>query len=294
MKTGLIIAIFAGLLAMLGWGTSDYFAKKSVDKIDYAVALFWMQALGLIPIILLFLFRINFSGITSAIIWKIALLAVIDMLGYLCFYRALEKGKVSIVSPIVASYSAISVIIMAIFLGEKLTLPIVLLLVLIFAGIIITSIDFVELKKYGIRKEDFSKGVPEAILGALLFSIWFPFWDKLSGGQDWLVLVLILRVISSLFLLTWLKLSNKPVMVKDKTVFGWLAVIGLLDAVAYTALTWGYGVTSYTSIIIVLSATYSVPTLILARIFLKEKLLKPQIIGIILILLGIGLLAFVR
>ena len=249
--------------------------------------------MGIIPLLIFFLFKINLGGITTEIIWKIALLAVIDMGGYLFFYRALEKGKVSIVGPIVASYSALSVIIMAIFLGEKLSLPIIFFLSIIFIGIIIISIDFNELSNYGIRKEDFTKGVPEAILGALLFSVWFPFWDKLSAGQDWLVLVLILRTISSLFLLLFLKTSNKEVVVRDKVVFRWLIIIGLLDAIAYAALTWGYGSTNYTSIIIMLSATYSVPTLILARIFLKEKLQNFQKIGIFLILLGIAALALI-
>ena len=73
----------------------------------------------------------DFTGITPNIIWKITLLAMIDMAGYLFFYRALEKGKVSIVGPIVASYSALSVIIMAIFLGEKLSLPIIIFLSII-------------------------------------------------------------------------------------------------------------------------------------------------------------------
>ena len=294
MLAGLSIALIAGLIAMLGWGTSDFFAKKSVDKIDYAIALFWMQTLGIIPLLIFFLFRIDFSGITSGILWKVALLAIIDMIGYLFFYRALEKGKVSIVGPIVASYSALSVIIMVIFLGEKLSPLTIIFLSLIFIGIIITSIDFGELKKYGIRKQDLTKGVPEAILGALFFSIWFPFWDRLQSGQNWLTLVVILRSISALFLLGILKISKKTVIVKDKTVFYWLLIVGLLDAIAYAGLTWGYGLSSYSSIIIMLSATYSVPTLILARIFLKEKLPKIQIFGITLILLSIALLALVR
>lgn len=291
MNIGLIIALSAGLLSMLGWGISDFFAKKSVDRISHTVALFWMQALGIIPLLLLFLFQMNISGITLVVILKVIILGVVDVLGYLFFYKALQKGKASIVSPIVASYSALSVIIATVFLGEKLSVSTILILLIIFIGIIITSIDFDELKRKGIGKEDLTKGIPEAILGAALFSIWFPFWDNFVSGQNWLLLVILLRIFMSLFLLTQLKITKRPIIVKDKSVFGWLIIIGLLDAGAYAALTWGYGVTSYISIITVLSATYSVPTLILAGIFLKERLKKFQYIGIFLILLGIVALA---
>lgn len=40
MQKELFIAIIAGLGAMLGWGISDFFAKKSVDKIGPLVSLF--------------------------------------------------------------------------------------------------------------------------------------------------------------------------------------------------------------------------------------------------------------
>ncbi len=291
MQNGLIIAITAGLIAMIGWGTSDFFAKKSVDKVGDLVSLFWMQLIGIVPLTLLFLIKRDFSGITWYLLMWVFVLALIDAVGYWLFYKALEKGKVSIIGPIVASYSAFSVIIAAIFLGESLSLQTGLLLFLIIAGIILASTDFAELKKSGFKKEDFAKGVPEALMGVALFSVWFPFWDKLVGGQNWLVLVIILRVIMSLMLLIGLKVSKKVIIVRDKTVFRWLVVVGILDAVAYVALTWGYGVTSYVSIITVLAATFSIPTLILARIFLKEKLQKAQLIGIAIILLGVVLLA---
>ncbi len=292
MQNGLIIAIVAGLISMIGWGTADFFAKKSVDKVGDLVSLFWMQAFGIIPLFLFFLIKGDFSGITWTLFAWVIFMALVDAVGYLMFYKALEKGKASIVSPIVASYSAFSVIIAAIFLGEKLTLQTSLFLFLIVIGIILASTDIAELKKRGFKKEDFANGIPEALLAVLLFSFWFPFWDKIVGGQNWVVLILLLRVIMSLMLLFTLKASKKTVIVRDKNVFRWLMFVGLLDVIAYVALTWGYGVTSYVSIITVLAATFSIPTLILARIFLKERLQKNQLIGIAIIIFGIALLSF--
>jgi drug/metabolite transporter (DMT)-like permease len=249
-----------------------------------------MQLLGVIPLMLLFLVKRDFSGITWNLLMWVFVLALIDAVGYLLFYKALEKGKVSIIGPIVASYSAFSVIIAAIFLGEKLSLQTGFFLFLIIVGIILASTNLAELKSSGFKKEDFAKGVPEALIGVAIFSFWFPFWDKLVGGQNWLLLVIILRIIMSLALLIWVKLSKKSILIKDGSVFRWLIIVGILDAIAYVALTWGYGVTSYVSVITVLAATFSIPTLLLARIFLKERLQKAQLLGIFIIMTGIVLL----
>lgn len=286
----LLFAIIGGLGAMLGWGISDFFAKKTVDKIGDTVALFWMQALGLIPLVIFFLFNFDLSNFSLNQIPYVILWGVIDGTGYLMFYKALEKGKVSIVSPIVASYSAFSVLISALVFGEQLSSKILLILGVIFAGIMFTSIDFEEVKKDGFDKKDLVKGVPEALLGVALFSVWFPFWDNFVSGGNWLVLVILLRAVITLFLFGVTKVSKLSTEVKDLQVVKWLVIIGLLDAIAYLTLTWGYGVTSYTSLISVLSATFSLPTLLLARIFLKEKLQLTQWGGIGLILLGLALL----
>jgi drug/metabolite transporter (DMT)-like permease len=290
MNNELLFAIIGGVGAMLGWGISDFFAKKTVDKIGDTVALFWMQALGIIPLCLFFLFNFDVSGITLSQVPYVILWGLVDGAGYLMFYRALERGKVSIVSPIVASYSAFSVLISALVFGEQLSSRILLVLGVIFTGIMLTSIDFKEVKKDGFDKKDLVKGVPEALIGVVLFSIWFPFWDNFVSGGNWLVLVILLRSVITLFLFGVTKVSKLSIVVKDSQVVKWLMIIGLLDAIAYLTLTWGYGVTSYTSLISVLSATFSLPTLLLARIFLKEKLQLSQWGGIALILLGLALL----
>lgn len=70
-----------------------------------------------------------------------------------------------------------------------------------------------------------------------------------------------------------------------------LFLIGLFDGGAYLTLSWGFGATTFTSVVTMLSAAYSLPTLILARIFLKEKLTPNQWVGVLSIILGLVLLS---
>jgi len=293
MDKELLIAIFGGLGAMMGWGISDFFAKKAVDKIGHTIALFWMQSLGIIPLLIFFLLSFDTSNFSFSQMPTVVLLGVIDVMGYLMFYKALEKGKVSIISPITASYAAFTVLISVLVFGEHLSVKTILVLSMVFIGIILTSIDPGEFKKDGFDAKDLTKGVPEALLGVAFFSVWFPFWDNFVSDKNWLILVILLRLVMALFLLGIGKASKLQVRVKDPDAIKWLVIIGVLDAIAYLTLTWSYSVTRYTSIISMLSATFSLPTLILARIFLKEKLKLNQAGGIGLILLGLSLLSLV-
>jgi len=75
------------------------------------------------------------------------------------------------------------------------------------------------------------------------------------------------------------------------SVWGWLITIAIFDIGAYIAVTWGFRITTYTSIVAMLSAAMSVPSVILGVIFLHEKLIRRQIAGIIMIIGGVVLLA---
>jgi drug/metabolite transporter (DMT)-like permease len=70
-----------------------------------------------------------------------------------------------------------------------------------------------------------------------------------------------------------------------------LILIGLCETIAYLAITIGYSTTSETSVVALLSGAFSLPTIILARTFLKEKVSALQTIGAVFIIIGIILLA---
>lgn len=292
MDNLLLFAILGGLGAMIGWGTSDFFAKKSVDKIGSAAAFFWMQFIGIFPLLLIFPFKFDLSDLTFSTTMLVIFWAIIDGTGYLLYFSALEKGKVSIISPIVASYAAFSVIVSAIAFGEAITTQTLFFLGLIFVGIILTALDFQQLRKDTTERNNLVKGLPQAAVALVSFAIWFPFWDNLvSKSNSWLTLLIGLRVSNTLFIYLFTKYKSITLEVKETKIIRWLILMGLFDVGAYLALTWGYGESSYTSVVSMLSAALSVPTLILARVFLKEKLTITQWIGITIIIGSLVLMA---
>jgi drug/metabolite transporter (DMT)-like permease len=70
-----------------------------------------------------------------------------------------------------------------------------------------------------------------------------------------------------------------------------LFLIGLGETIAYLAISLGYSKSSYTSVVALLSGCFSVPTVILAHIYLKERITRIQEISIAMIIAGIVLLS---
>jgi len=289
MNQELMIAILSGSGAMLGWGTADFLAKKAIRKIGDLTALFWVMIFGILPLLIYYLF--NFSVVSISLnqwLW-LGLFGLMDGGGYIFFYKALEKGQVSIISPLTASYAAIAVLISVLIFKEQITSIRWVALGLVFVGIMFTSIDFRALKEVGSRK--IAKGVPEAMVNIILYGSFYPVWDNFLKTSNWIVMILLLRVIVAIMVGLFVRYRKVVVKVKGSKMILWLLVIGGLEGLAYFSTTWGLEITSFTSVVAVLGAAFSLPTVILARIFLKERVERVQLLGIVGIIGGLVLIA---
>lgn len=285
-----LIAVIAGLSGMLGWGISDFFAKKTIDKIGDLRTLIGSQIIGGLCLLVYFLLsKPAFPTITGTMLFYVSALALLDGAGYLFLYRAFQKGVMSVVSPIAASAAGFSVIIAVFLFKESLSLLGLIGVILIFLGIIVTSTDFRDLKK-SFSKANLSNGVPEAIAVMILIGLWFPLWDRFVGDKEWLFWLIMLKLIMGAMLCFYFYLTNKgkKLLSGYKSVIKILVPVAILDALAYLGTTWGYSVTANTtSLITVIANAYSLPTIILAYFLLKERISRQQALGIVSIITGI-------
>lgn len=86
-------------------------------------------------------FSLDFSFMTSLILNPITWIAVIcGGIGFLLFQKALHRGKVSVVTPVMAGFGIIVPILLAIaFLGEAITVTHSLGLVLVLIGVFLLA-----------------------------------------------------------------------------------------------------------------------------------------------------------
>lgn len=296
MQPELLIAVLAGLSAMWGWGFAEFATKKSVDKIGSISALVWAHLFGCI--ILFFYLLVAHFFFNQAITrpanlteWLgLAFFGSLQTGVYYFAYKGFEKGQVAVLSPIFASFAGLVALFSVLVFGEVIGINLVWSLIFIFIGIILLNIDIPGLKAKRIRIIG-APGVKEVGIATVLATIWTLGWDKFTGDKDWAIYTFFMFIFLTLsaYLISRfhkVNLSNvKPGIWK----FLWLIAAG--EAVAYLGLSLGYASTSFTSVIAILSGASSLPTIILARIFLKEKVARIQTIGSIIIIVGIILLS---
>jgi drug/metabolite transporter (DMT)-like permease len=285
----LSIAILAGLGAMLTWGGADFFAKKSVDRIGDYATLFWSQAIGGGILLVVLILTAELGQLNRFDFFALLGLGIIDAFSWIYFYKALEKGEVSILSPIFATWAAGSIIISVFIFGEIISGLNWLLLSLILFGVILISLNVSVISKRA--KAKLVKGLPEVIIATVLFSVWVALWGHFSSGKPWIFYTFVMRMIIVVVLFAVCRYKEVSFVVRDKSIWKLLFLIGLFDVFAYSLVSYGFSNTAYVSIVAVLSSAFSLPTIILARIFLNERMSKIQIIGSIFILAGVAALS---
>lgn len=161
------MTILPGILSMVFWGIAIYLAATVSRKIGNVLTLFWMQLFGLTIGFLYFIWNIKsfqFAQIPS-FLPILFLIAFFQIIASLSFYRGMEKGQVSIVSPLGSTWSLITAILGVIIFHEILKPHQIVAVASIITGILIISIDLKSI--ISTKKVELLSGVREGMLSML-------------------------------------------------------------------------------------------------------------------------------
>ncbi len=277
------IGILLGILAMIAWGSADFIVAINIKKSSVLNLYFWSQLIGLFIVLGIFLGGFSIPVLSGFIILISLICGLAYTVGYLSFYKGLEVGKVSIISPIGASWSMVTVLITAIFFKEKLTGFQGLAIGLIILGAVLSAFKISGLKKSN------TKGIGWGLLAMAAWGINFALFGFLTKQLGWFVPMVLLKLFSMAYLLVY-KAAMRPKIANPGKLWNAVLIIALLEVIAWVAV--GIGLkTEYTSIVAPVSASFPILTILLARVFLKEKLELNQNIGVASVIAGILLLA---
>lgn len=284
-------AAFWGLGTALGWGFADFFARYTARGFGTALAL----AAMLLTSSVILSFIAHAQGELPSWQWEGFVLLLLGGLGILAgtalLYWGLARGPVSLVSPIVASYPAFNLA-LAVAIGIHLTVGQWALIALVMAGVITVSKaskDFRALEQHS--AEELTKTVVIAIGSALCFAA------GLAGLQlaspfygEWGTLVFS-RWIGALAALAAL-LVLRPARPAFAPGLGALLLLqGMLDGGAYLSLLFG-SEGAGAAIVVVVASCFSVITMILARLILKERMSLIQKFGVAMVIGGVAGLSY--
>ena len=305
----LSLAIILGLTGALCWGGADFAARLASRRVGAYRTLFFMQFFGFIALSVYLKFRGGFfEGIAPGWHpWALAALAgVINMIASLSLYYSFQIGVMSIVAPVSSAYPALTVA-LAIASGERITalrgagLAVTLVSVFLAATTFTpsaarpanaNSVKESTAKETGAKETaHLSKGVGWALLAALGFGVlfWFlGFYVVPAVGPT--ISVWVIRLTSFSVLALAAIPARQSLNLPRGSVWWQLAAVGFLDTAAFVANNAGLH-TGQVSVVSVLASLYGAVTVLLAWIFLREKLERTQWLGIILIFVGIVLVS---
>lgn len=285
------MTILPGIFSMLFWGIAIYLAATVSRKIGNVLTLFWMQLFGLAAGIPYFLRNIHVFhySLIPTLLPVLIFIALFQIIAYLAFYRGMEKGLVSLVSPLGSTWSLVTAILGVIVYHEILKTHQILAITSIIIGILIISVNLKSI--FQTKKIELLTGVREGILSMFGWGVAWFLTVIPTRNLGWFLPAFLFRIILIIMLAVYIALQKQP-FVPQKSHFPLLPLltIGLFDMLAFMSLSIGISQTN-SSIIAPIASANTIVVIGLAVIFLKEKLKFNQMIGIIGILIGIILIS---
>lgn len=290
--------IFLGLAAALGWGVADFLARFGTRRAGAYRTLMYMQLTGFLALsagmAVTGRWTSFFPNRAEHHAWAWAICAgLLNVGSAFSLYRSFEIGVLALVAPIAASYPVLTVL-LSLWSGERLTLPHAVGVVAAIVGVMLAAVSFSSPPPKSSAEDHrhhVFRGVPWALAAAVGFGLlfWvlgFHVMPVFSGAASvWMV-----RITT----FTMLALLAIPLRQSAKMPIGstlWLvAAVGIMDTAAFVANNLALK-NEQVAVASVLSSLYGAVTVVLAAIFLRDKLERTQWAGIVLIFLGIALVS---
>jgi len=304
----MLLGPLLGLATAVIWGTGDFLSRKPSEEIGSFLSSILIQPIGLVMMlcILLVSTKENYLAIISLHLYYFAAnmaIGGIVFLGIVFLFRGYSLGVMSVVAPIGGAYPIIAVALSVLLLGTVLTPLRTFAIAATIIGILLTGVrpsTFRAVFKKSTKDENVSAerkriiegadyGVASCVCAGLgLFSLGVI--APVLGSILTVVILKLAETVIAFFML--IVLSNKLKRPSRQT-WMWLLIIGASDAGGFA--TYNVGVLAAGSnlpIVVTLSSLLGAVTVILARIFYKERLEKIQILGIVIIFAAVAIILY--
>jgi len=215
-------------------------------------------------------------------------LSVIGLLAFFANNEALKIGNSSIVGTIGGSFTAIVVILSLLFLGEKLVMPQLVSIVVIFIGLFLSSINISDLRN---KKSIINKSVFYALFAMVGWGIFYTFIKipVQKAGFFWPTYVS--DIVGTLFFFIFgFKRIKMPKINYHSGFPAVLLASLLLNAGAFS---FNFAISQgLSSIVAPIAGAYPALFAFLAYFIFKDPITHQQKLGMVITLSGIILLAF--
>ncbi len=279
-----MLSIVFGLLSAISWGAGDFTGGLAARKVGAVRAVFYASVVGLIAVAVTA--WVTGEAIPTLRIWLTAMLAgIFGSTGLILLYASMANGTMSIAAPVSALLAAALPVLVGTLtegLPETLTL--------IGFGFALFAVWMVSQSEGGVK--DILSHLSDLklpLLAGLGFGGYFIIMHRATdeGALFWAMTGS--RTSSVLLIFIYMLVTRTSFRIEDRSSFPVIGINGILDLTgnAFFILAAQAGRLDVAS---VLSSLYPGSTVVLAWIFLHERLTRNQWIGIVAALIAIVLM----
>jgi drug/metabolite transporter (DMT)-like permease len=274
------LALVLALASSVVWGAADFSGGLLTRRLPTFGVTLVSQAAGFAALLVALAIRGDLGGRGFALG---VLAGVGGGAGLAAFYRALSLGTMSVVSPI-AACSAVVPFVISLATGERPHA-----LALVGAAVALLGAVLASAEERRSESRERSRAIGLALLAAVALGVFIYFLGLGSREGDALSTLVGARVGSLVTLLLGAAVLRGQVRV-PRASLAVVAGVGLLDVGANALFAFASG-RGLLSIVSVLGSLYPVTTVLLAYVFLHERLTRVQRIGVALALAGVATIA---
>lgn len=278
--------IFFAFLAAFFSGLTTIFAKAGINKANSTLVTGLRTiVIVIVTIIIYVIFRESIKNISIKTIIYIILSGITTALLWISYFKALSLANVNMVTPIDKTSIILTLILSFIFLKESITINKIISIILILTG------TYLMVKKEKEKKN--SKWIIYAILTAVFTSL-ATILGKVgikNIDPNFATLIKTIIVLIIIWIIIVIKKDYKDIKLLDKKNYLFITLSGIS-----TSLSWLFYFLALkrgeASIVFPIEKMSVVVAIIGSSIFLKEKLDKKAVIGLILLFISTFILIF--
>jgi len=280
-----LISVAYGTVTMLSWGAGDVVAKKIVGRVGYHRLLLYAYMITL-PMIFALAGLFPPKPPDSLTMMGVILIAgILRFLTTLFFFKGLSVGKASIIAPLLSTSTVLAVVLSFVILHESLDILQLLCVALALVGTITLSTDF------GATQGNMRSGVKYALVAVF------------TGGIDAVLIKIVSlgigqigSLVSNHLIVTFLLLISGPFFQysggtpRARLPAMLVVLFSLTEILGFSAFVLGAS-TGLVSIVVPVGSASPAVTVVLARMFLGERLIGLHKIAVVLVVAGVVLLS---
>lgn len=279
------MGIALGLGAALCWGLADYFASLASRAVGAFRVVLGFHLVALVPLAVLVIATDAFAHLKLSQLPVFVLLGAVGWLSYLAFYGALAIGPISVLSPIVSGYAAVTVVLAVLISSETLSAGETAAVVITILGAMVASANVRAILGTHLERRSalgFLLALAAmALLGGFVFGV--SYYHRTIG---WLGPIFLARAFSAVFLLGQTAVTGELHERLPRNLRRVIVLLAFLDTAGYVCFNIGVRHAA-TAVVATASAPYAVVPVLMGTLLLRERPSAVQWLGVSLVLAGL-------